>query len=67
MQHSSGLNTDPCGTPDLTWVTEHITLSDRYERGYFHKIWMECYCLGENHGSGTLSLKFVRRQNPYQL
>ena len=41
--------------------------SDRYERGYFHKIWMKYYCLGENCGSGTLTLKFIRCQNPYQL
>ena len=38
--------------------------SDRYERGYFHEIWMEYYCLSENCGSGTLSLKFIRCQNP---
>ena len=41
--------------------------SDRYERGYFVKIWMEYYCLGENCGSGTLILKFIRCENPYQL
>ena len=41
--------------------------SDRYERGYFHKICMEYYCLGENGGSGALSLKFIWCQNPYQL
>ena len=40
--------------------------SHRYERGYFHKIWMDYYCLDENHASGTLSLKFIRCQNPYQ-
>ena len=39
---------------------------DGYERGYFHKIWVECYCLGENHASGTLDLKFISCQNPYQ-
>ena len=31
--------------------------SDRYERDYFHKIWVEYYCLRENCGSDTLSLK----------
>ena len=41
--------------------------SDRYKRGYFHKIWREYYCFGENGGSGTLSLKFIWCQNPYQL
>ena len=30
--------------------------SDRYERGYFHKIWIKYYCLGKNHASGTLFL-----------
>ena len=25
--------------------------SDRKERDYFHKIWMEYYCLGENYAS----------------
>ena len=29
---------------------------DSYERGYFHKIWMDYYCLGENDTSGTLKL-----------
>ena len=38
---------------------------DRCERSYFHKILMEYYCLCENCGPGTLSLKFIRRQNPY--
>ena len=28
--------------------------SDRYERGYVHKIWIEYYFLGEYHASGTL-------------
>ena len=32
---------------------------DGYERGYFHKIWVECYCLGENHASGTLDLNLL--------
>ena len=41
--------------------------SDRYERGYFHKIWTKYHCLGENHASGTLSSKFIRCQNPCQL
>ena len=41
--------------------------SDEYERGYFHKIWMEYYCLDKNHTSGTLSSRFIRCQNPYQL
>ena len=41
--------------------------SDRYERGYFHKIWMEHYCLSKTDGSGTKSSKFIRSQNPYQL
>ena len=40
--------------------------SDRYERGYFHKIWIERDWLGENSRSGTLSLKFISCQNPYQ-
>ena len=39
--------------------------SDRYERGYLHKIWMESYCTGKNCRSGTLSVKFIRCQNPY--
>ena len=39
--------------------------SVRYKRGYFHKIWMEYYCLGENHASGTSSSKFIGSQNPY--
>ena len=39
--------------------------SDRYERSYFHKIWMEYYWLGENHASRTLSSKFIRCKNPY--
>ena len=30
--------------------------SDRYERGYFHKIWMEYDCLGEHLVSGTLKV-----------
>ena len=37
--------------------------SDRYERGYFHKIWMKYYCLGENHISGTLSIAAAKSQN----
>ena len=41
--------------------------SDRYERDDFHKIWMKYNCLGKNCTSGTLSLKFIRFQNPYQL
>ena len=41
--------------------------SDRYERGYFSIIWMEYYCLGKNCGSGTLTLKCISSQNPYQL
>ena len=41
--------------------------SDRYERVYFHKIWMEYYFLVEYHASGALSSKFIRCQNPYQL
>ena len=36
--------------------------SDGYERGYFHKIWMEYYCLGKNHASELLSSKFIRCQ-----
>ena len=28
--------------------------SYRYERAYFHKIWMEYYCLGKHHASGTI-------------
>ena len=39
--------------------------SARYERGYFHKIWIDYYCLGENHAFGTLSSKFIKFQNPY--
>ena len=30
--------------------------SDRYERGYFHKIWMEYDCLGEHRVSETLKV-----------
>ena len=41
--------------------------SDRYKRGYFHKICMGYYCSDKNRGSGTLSLKCIRYQNPYQL
>ena len=37
--------------------------SDRYERGYFHKIWMKYYCLGENHISRTLSIAAAKSQN----
>ena len=40
---------------------------DRYKRGYLHKLWIEYYCLGENHLSGTLSSKLIRCQSPYQL
>ena len=32
--------------------------SDRYERGYFHKIWMEYYCLCKNHASETIISNF---------
>ena len=41
--------------------------SDRYKRGYLHKLWIEYCCLGENHLSGTLSSKLIRCQSPYQL
>ena len=34
--------------------------SDRYEKCYFHEIWMEI-------ASGILILKFIRCQNTYQL
>ena len=34
--------------------------SDRYERDYFHKIWMEYYYLGQNHASRTLSSKCIK-------
>ena len=40
---------------------------DGYERGYFHKIWKEYYRLGKNYASETVSSKFIRCQNPYQL
>ena len=50
------------------WATAVAKLqSDRRERGYFHKIWMEYYCLSGNCGSGKLSLKFTRCQNLYEL
>ena len=41
--------------------------SDIYERSYFDKIWMEFYCLSKNQWSGTLRLKFMGCQVPYQL
>ena len=41
--------------------------SDRHERGNFHKIWMEYYCLDQNHASGIINPKLIRCQNPYQL
>ena len=38
------------------WATKMVKLqSDRCERGCFHKIWLEYYCLDENHASGTLN------------
>ena len=40
--------------------------SDKYERGYFHKMWIEYYCLHENPTSVTLSSKLMWCQNPYQ-
>ena len=36
--------------------------SYRYERGYFHKVCMEYYCLDKNHAYGALSSKFIRCQ-----
>ena len=41
--------------------------SDRYQRGYFHKIWLEYRCLGKNKASETFYSKFIRCQSPYQL
>ena len=41
--------------------------SDRYGRGYVHKMWIEYYCLSKNLASGTLRLKNIRCRNPYQL
>ena len=41
--------------------------SDRYQSGYFHKIWVEYYSLGKNQGSETFCWKFIRCQSPYQL
>ena len=41
--------------------------SDGYQSGYFHKIWVECYCLGENQASETFCWKFIRCQSPCQL
>ena len=32
--------------------------SDRYQRGYFHKIWAEYYCLGKNETSEIFCSKF---------
>ena len=41
--------------------------SDRYESGYFHKIWVEYFCLAKNEASETFCSKFIRCQSPYQL
>ena len=40
--------------------------SDRYERGYLHKLWMEHYCLGKNHISGT-SIPAAKSKNLLML
>ena len=37
--------------------------SNRYERGYFHKIRMKHYCVAEKYASETLSSKFISCQN----
>ena len=41
--------------------------SDIYENGYFHKIWVEYYCLGKNQASETFCSKFIRCKSPCQL
>ena len=41
--------------------------SDKYQSGYFHKTWVEYYCLGKNQAYETFCSKFVRCQNLYQL
>ena len=40
--------------------------SGKYESGYFHKIWVEDYCLGKDHASERFYLKFIRCQSPCQ-
>ena len=40
---------------------------DGHEWGYFHKIWIEYYCLNKNHALETLGSRFTGCQNPYQL
>ena len=40
--------------------------SGRYQSGYFHKIWVEYYCLAKNQASETFCWKFIRCQSPYQ-
>ena len=42
-------------------------LANRYKSGYFHKIWMEYYCFGENQASGTFFSKFIMCQSPSRL
>ena len=46
------------------WATviSHLR-SDRYWSGYFHKIWVEQYCLGENPTSWSLSILAAKSQN----
>ena len=38
-----------------------------YQSDYFHKIWVEYYCLGKNQASETFCSKFIRCQIPNQL
>ena len=40
---------------------------DRYESGYFHKIWVECHCLVKNQAPETFCLKLISCQSPHQL
>ena len=40
--------------------------SDRYQKGYFHKIWVEYYCLRENTANETFCSKFISCQSLYQ-
>ena len=41
--------------------------SDGYETGYFHKIWMEYYCLGKNKASEMFCSKLIRCKSPCRL
>ena len=36
---------------------------DRYQKGYFHNILVEYYCLGENQATEAFYLKFIYKLN----